>query len=75
MIKDEVYPSCISSFLSGMSSSKQPFPDPILGVEVERCSIGVVRVVIQVFKIVLSEFRILPDVRGQDEVARSLSDE
>ena len=47
-----VYPSSVSSsypvpsFL-GMSSSKRHFPDPILGVEVALCSIGVVRGVVQ----------------------------
>ena len=50
MSEDEVNLLSISSFLSGMSSSKQSFPDPIMGVEVDRCSIGVVRVVVQVFQ-------------------------
>ena len=45
--EDGVYQPSILSFL-GMSSSKRPVPDPILGVEVAHCSIGMVRGVVQV---------------------------
>ena len=46
MSEDGVYLSSIPSFL-GMSSSKRPVPDPILGLEVARCSNGMVRGVVQ----------------------------
>ena len=52
MSEDGVYPSSVpSSPLWGLSNMKQPVPDPILGVEVVRCSIGAVRGVVQVVKI------------------------
>ena len=64
MSVDGVYPSKFLFSFLGMSSSKRPEPDSILGVEVARCSIGVVRGVVQVIQIGLQEFRILPEVRG-----------
>ena len=42
-----IIPSCHSVEIS---SSKRPVPDPILGNEVARCSIGVLRVVVQVIQ-------------------------
>ena len=59
MIKDGVCPSSFRSFL-GMSSSKRPDPDPILGVEVDSFSIGVVHCVVSVVKIGLQESESLP---------------
>ena len=49
MSEDGIYSSSVPSCLFlGMSSSKWPVQDPILGVEVARCSIGVVHDVIKV---------------------------
>ena len=47
MSDDRVYSSSVPSFHLCMSS-KRPVPDPILGVEVACCSIGVVRGEVQV---------------------------
>ena len=47
MSEDGVYPSSFLLPFWRMSSSKRPVPDPILGVEVALCSIGVVRGVVQ----------------------------
>ena len=50
-IEEGVYPSSVPSCLFlRMSSSKRPDPDIILGFEVIRCSIGVVRCVVQVIQ-------------------------
>ena len=46
-----------------MSSSKRPGPNPILGVDVSRCSIGEVLGVVKMSKIGIQEFLISPDVR------------
>ena len=44
MSEDGVYPSSVTSCPFGrLSSSKRPVPDPILGVDEVRCSIGDVR--------------------------------
>ena len=49
MSKDGDYTYSVSSYhFLRMSISKRSVPDPILGVEVARCSIGVVRGVVQV---------------------------
>ena len=57
-----VYPSSVPSFL-GDFEFERPVSDPILGIEMARCSIEVIRGV-KWSKIGLQEFRILPEVRG-----------
>ena len=55
-------PNATTSYLEHHNvESKKPVPDPILGVEVARCSIGVVRGVVQVVQNWFTGIRIRPE--------------
>ena len=59
MSEDVVYSYNVPSYpFWGLSSLKRLVPDPILEVEVARCSIGVVRGVVQVIQNWFTDFRI-----------------
>ena len=59
----------------GLSNSKPPVQDPILGVEVAHCSIGVVLGVIQVVQIWFTRIPNTSRSSRLDEVVRCLSEE